>query len=125
MKREQTREHELRPVSCCPGRETGFGRTWGRNEKGRDAVLVDGRDDRAEWLRREGGIEGRTAEVNKKKCSTRGRANNDEEMRRVVRKEEQIQRNCCLQPTHLFLKYPILHLIEYTNHHPPKTCCWG
>lgn len=45
--------------------------------KGRDAVLVDRRDDGAEWLRREGGIEGRTVEVNKKKCSTGGRANND------------------------------------------------
>lgn len=38
----------------------GFGRTRGGNEKGRDAVLVDKRDDGAEWLRRESGIEGRS-----------------------------------------------------------------
>lgn len=39
--------------------------------KGRDAVLVHRRDDGAEWWRREGGIEGRTSEVNKEKIQHR------------------------------------------------------
>lgn len=77
-------------------------------------VLVDRRDDRAEWLRREGGIEGRTAEVNKKNYSTGG-GQIMIERRRVVGKEKRIQCDCCLQPTHLLVKYPILYPREYMS----------
>lgn len=77
-------------------------------------VLVDRRDDRAEWLRREGGIEGRTSELNKKNYSTGGR----QIMiygRRVVGKEKRIQCACCPQPKHLLVKYPILYPREYMS----------
>lgn len=72
-KAREPREHEpsKRTVSRCPGRETGFGRTRDENEKGRDAVWVDRRDDRAEWLSREGGG------GKQEKLQHRGRANND------------------------------------------------
>lgn len=107
----------MRTASGCPGRETGLGRTRGGSENGRDAVLGDRRDDRTEWLRREGGIEGRMAEVDKKNYSTGG-GQIMIEGRRVAGKEKRIQCDCCLQPTHLLVKYPVLYPRENMSPSP-------
>lgn len=54
------------------------------------------------------------AEVNKKNYSTGG-GQIMIEGRRVVGKDKRIQCDCCLQPTHLLVNYPILYPREYVS----------